>query len=437
MKINRRERTSEYYLSDTHVENMFINEFMPVAPGEYVKVYLFALMYADLGMEMSSGDIAKQLGMDEEDVLKAWSYWEKMGVIRKIPGDGGSFDYTVEFTDLKAGLYGRHAARGEVGKPSPESDFSDILSDGEIRKMYGEIEKILGRPVNGSEMKEIAQWIGDLNASVDMIVHAFKYCREIKKDSVRYVAGVIRGWISKGLSDKESIDRYLEENSQRMFLYRRVFKALGFRRNPTEEEQRRMDGWFDDMGYGIDVVLEACRKTSGISSPNINYVDAILKNWKNEGLSGAVAASVDREAGSGDANDASVVTVTDVMRYYEYILTKEQDEAKKRCDEVYSKVPRVKEIDEELNNLSVQASRLILMSGGSRKESTKKIREQSDELMREKAVLMTENNFELDYMEIRYRCDICRDSGVNDNGERCRCFPERAVEAAEWKKNQK
>ncbi len=27
------------------VENIFINEYMTMAPGEYVKVYLFALMY--------------------------------------------------------------------------------------------------------------------------------------------------------------------------------------------------------------------------------------------------------------------------------------------------------------------------------------------------------------------------------------------------------
>ena len=63
---------------------MFINEYMVSAPGDYVKVYLFAQMYTGLGVEISNEDIAKQLSMDIEDVLKAWTYWEKMGIIRKI-----------------------------------------------------------------------------------------------------------------------------------------------------------------------------------------------------------------------------------------------------------------------------------------------------------------------------------------------------------------
>ena len=73
---NKRQQPKEYYLLDTGVENMFINEYMPMAPGEYVKVYLFALMYADIGEEMSNRMIAKQLDIQEEDVLKAWNYWE-------------------------------------------------------------------------------------------------------------------------------------------------------------------------------------------------------------------------------------------------------------------------------------------------------------------------------------------------------------------------
>ena len=80
----KRERVKDYFLLDTSVENMFINEYMISAPGEYVKVYLFALMYADLGETISNEMIAKHLNIEHEDVLKAWTYWENMGVIRKI-----------------------------------------------------------------------------------------------------------------------------------------------------------------------------------------------------------------------------------------------------------------------------------------------------------------------------------------------------------------
>ena len=79
----KKEINKDFYLRDTHVENIFINEYMPQAPGNYVKVYLFALMYADFDKNMTNETIAKHLGMEDEDVLKAWTYWEKLGVIRK------------------------------------------------------------------------------------------------------------------------------------------------------------------------------------------------------------------------------------------------------------------------------------------------------------------------------------------------------------------
>ena len=34
----RREEIKEYYLLDTDVENIFINEYMASAPGDFVKV---------------------------------------------------------------------------------------------------------------------------------------------------------------------------------------------------------------------------------------------------------------------------------------------------------------------------------------------------------------------------------------------------------------
>ncbi len=42
----KREIFSDYYLRDTHIENIFINEYLPYADGDFVKVYTFALMYA-------------------------------------------------------------------------------------------------------------------------------------------------------------------------------------------------------------------------------------------------------------------------------------------------------------------------------------------------------------------------------------------------------
>ena len=136
---------------------MFINEYMVSAPGDYVKVFLFAQMYTGLGVEISNEDIAKQLSMDIEDVLKAWTYWEKMGVIRKIKtSPENPLQYDVEFALLKDKLYGSHE---DAAVTAADTGINNQMANKEFREMFEKIEKSLGRVISGTEMGEVLSWI--------------------------------------------------------------------------------------------------------------------------------------------------------------------------------------------------------------------------------------------------------------------------------------
>ena len=125
----RREVISDLYLMDTSVENMFINEYMATAPGNYVKVYLIGLMYLNTGAEITNAGIANNLGIEEEDVLKAWNYWENQGIIKKhFTGEHDRLSYDVEFLSLKEQLYGSKAS-----KPSQAPEGRVSMADKEIQ----------------------------------------------------------------------------------------------------------------------------------------------------------------------------------------------------------------------------------------------------------------------------------------------------------------
>ena len=146
----RREKIKDYFLLDTSVENLFINEYMAAAPGDFVKVYLFAQMYADLGQEITNEEIAKYLSMEHEDVLRAWTYWEKMGVIRKIRRESADkFDYDVEFVLLKEQFYGDKESKRPVGL---DQSMQAAMGDKEIQEMFQAIEKASGNVLSGTEM---------------------------------------------------------------------------------------------------------------------------------------------------------------------------------------------------------------------------------------------------------------------------------------------
>lgn len=407
----KKEKTHNYYLHDTPVENVFINEYLADAPGNHIKVFLFALMYAEIGMEMDNETMAKQLSMPAEEVLSAWSYWEGKGIIKKIyknPED--RLHYNVEFFNLKEQIYGS-AGKNRKKEPIPR-ELTGMLDDRELKQTFSRIEQITGRLLEGKEPLSILSWTRDYGFSPDLVVYAYDYCARIRKNTRHnYVSAVVKEWAEKGFTSVEQAEAYLQENDKRHYLYKRVLKSLGLSRNPSEEEKRIMDTWFDNMNYHIDQVLEACKKSSGISNPNINYINSILLAWSREGKDGI------KEAPPKDGNPISLA-----MKSYEEERAKGEQEAEARRQEVFKAVPKIKEIEDELRGISMEIAKRMLSGSSASKQEISKLKQKTDRLNQEKAYLLTENNFRLNHMEIRYTCSQCKDTGLLENGERCSCF---------------
>lgn len=417
----RKEQRGSWFLLDTAVENVYISEYMASSPGDYVKVYLLALMYANLGETCGVKAMAKQLKVSEQTVQDAWVYWESLGAVRKInKKDNG--DYGIEFISLKESLCNAASPKKAKGEEK-KAGTGKPLEDNELSEMYGAIEKILGRPFKASEPPQIVSWIDMFGATAEMIIYAYNYCKKTrKKDSVNYVGAVVKEWAEHDLYTTEKIEDFLSENDRRYYMHKRILKALGFSRNATEREVELMNGWFDKYGFTIDRVLEACKKTSGISNPNFNYVNKVLMGWKE----------AEEAAGGGDAGGvktAKPVTEAVISKYYDHLRKKAQAEKENRREEIYAKLPQIKEYDESIRKKSMELSRCML---GGNKKGAAELRGEIEGLMAEIAGILTENNYPADYMEDKYLCPICKDTGTADTGERCSCFMQRREEAQEW-----
>ena len=411
----QKEKCQNYYLHDTPVENVFINEYMIDARGEFVKVYLFALMYADCATGLTNEIIAKQLSLPAEEVLAAWTYWEEKGVVRKqYPDASDQLHYTVEFLDLKERIYGKNGKTKDKHKEKKLPDkLVGIMDDAALRALYSKIEQITGRLFDGREPAAILSFISDYGFSADAVAYGYEYCVKYRNNSKHnYVSAVLKEWAEKGFLTVEQISAHLSETDSRHYQYKRVLKSLGFLRNPTEEERRIMDTWFDELNVSIDTVLTACKKTSGISNPNINYINTVLNAWKNEG----------KTDGSTSTSDTPI---SQVLKSYEEDRLKNEGEADKRREKVYHAVPRIAEIEEEIRATGLEISRMMLGGGQDAKGRIKELRTKTDRLSQEKAYLLTENNFQLNYMDTWYNCALCRDTGILDTGERCSCFSEK------------
>ena len=67
-----------------------------------------------------------------------------------------------------------------------------------------------------------------------------------------------------------------------------------------------MDSWFETMDFSLEKVLTACSKTSGISNPNINYVNKVLLNWYEEQRSGKDKSGKRKELTTQQISRASI-----------------------------------------------------------------------------------------------------------------------------------
>ena len=129
-------------------------------------------------------------------------------------------------------------------------------------------------------------------------------------------------------------------------------------------------------------------------------------------------------------NQRVTVTQTTLNKYYEYLRNQAEIRAEGRRQEVYNKLPEIRQIDINLQQLSSKISRGLL--GGSTKQEIDSIKTEIRDLEMNRAILLTENNYALDYTDIKYLCAKCGDTGIDENGQRCSCVKERMGEAELW-----
>ncbi len=407
---------TDLYLQDTYVENLFINEYMIPANGDYVKVYLFAKMYLDKDMVIYNETLAKYLNLSLKQVLDAWEYWESKKVIKKHYTGKSPTEFDVEFLCLKQLMYRGNIAQESSQETEIKKKLNSAVFSEENLKLFGEIEKKIGRTLNPKELHDLKMWHDDWGLADKVILKAYDTCIQERKKRPEhsYISAIIKSWYGKGLFNMDSLQDYLAEHDKKHNIYKRIFKALGFiGRYPTEEEKRIMDVWLDEYMLDISTILEACKKTSGIANPSINYINTILKDWKD---GNQVSSSGKRKP-----------TVAQIDKLYKDIRAKNKQEAERRLNEIYSRFPRIKEIDEELKELNPKRLKLVL-SGQSKDPVYKTIEKEMRNLRKEKTGTLEKAGYPGDYLNPIYECPRCKDTGYLDNGEKCVCLTQKLME---------
>lgn len=456
----QKKKKNNIYLYQTSVDNMFINDLLPMAPGDYVKVYMFGLMYAENGIEIKQSKLAAILRVPEDEIDKAWRYWEKQGVIEisEIDDEEGKNNYGVKFisqieTFFNAGVNNnyqyknsgekRHSGdngykdstnekRNDENKESKACDLGGMTQAENIinkdmasilKNIYEELEESSGQLLSPKAMDTVAEAISIYEVDPKVFSYAIKYCADRSQYSISYITKVAIEWKKKGLESPSEVKEYNARNDERFSNYKRIFKEIGFNRPVSNADKELMAPWFDRYNFSLKEILDACRKAAGLREPNLRYIDKVLMN-KYESQGGKI------EHG---ANGGVKISRKVLEEYLSMLRNKEIDEYNLRCKEVEKRIPIWKDVERIERDIRENIVNFDFTKDGKIKRKQALARQK--ELDKKKKKILTESGYDENYLEIQYRCKKCNDTGVTNQGKVCSCIEDRTKEAYEW--NQK
>ena len=110
----------------------------------------------------------------------------------------------------------------------------------------------------------------------------------------------------------------------------------------------------------------------------------------------------------------------------------------RRKQNLYKLIPRLEEIDNELNNFAINTAKNIL-NNSSDSSSIKNLKDRISDLKKEKELILLQNNYSLDYLKPFYECKICNDTGFvldkNYKTTMCNCLKQKLLDISFNKSN--
>ena len=113
-----------------------------------------------------------------------------------------------------------------------------------------------------------------------------------------------------------------------------------------------------------------------------------------------------------------------IMREYSKTQSQNRRILEERTQEIYKKIPRIREIDEEVATLSAKKARALLSGESSGLEDLKAA---ISLLSQERNALLVCNSYPEDYLELPYKCPVCQDTGYVGS-QKCTCFKKAEIE---------
>lgn len=335
--------SSDIATSFTTVSDIFIDQYMPKANGEFVKVYLYLLRATGSGAGIATiSEIADHFSNTEADIIRALNYWASEGILQLQSGADGQI-MGINLCSLSAS--GMQAAQSNIQSAVADNaaqnslqnsvvnnaaqnnlqngvvnnaaqnistanirmqdsvveklksqttdkasssqkeytldEIKEFRKNPDISELFFIIETYLKHTLSSTDTNMVLYWLDELHFSIDLVEYLVEYCITKGHSSLRYMNKVALGWADAGI---KTVDQAKDDAAAHSQIYYSVMKALGITgRNLVDSEVSLINKWVGEYGFDIELVKAACSKTiSAIQKPSFEYTDSILANWRKK-----------------------------------------------------------------------------------------------------------------------------------------------------------
>ena len=335
--------SSDIATSFTTVSDIFIDQYMPKANGEFVKVYLYLLRATGSGAGIATiSEIADHFSNTEADIIRALNYWASEGILQVQTGADGQI-MGINLCSLS--VSGMQAAQSNIQSAVADNaaqnnlqnsvvnnaaqnilqnsvvnnaaqnistvntrmhdsvveklksqtpdkaassqkeytldEIKEFRKNPDISELFFIIETYLKHTLSSTDTNMVLYWLDELHFSTDLVEYLVEYCITKGHSSLRYMNKVALGWADAGI---KTVYQAKDDAAAHSQIYYSVMKALGITgRNLVDSEVSLINKWVGEYGFDIELVKAACSKTiSAIQKPSFEYTDSILANWRKK-----------------------------------------------------------------------------------------------------------------------------------------------------------
>ena len=248
--------------NSTAVDNIFINNYLPYADSNFVKVYLYGLYKCQdsNSRDNTIENFSNELNLSQEDIEKAFEYWQEQGLVQIL----NVIPFEIRYLPI-----------------------SDVLNNTKkynakkYESFNAQAQEILcGRMITPNEYREYYDIIERFHVEKEALLMIINYCVNIKGDNVgyAYITTIAKDWANQKITTAKQVEERLIEFENLRTGMEYLLKLMGAKRLPNIEERTLYQKWVQE-GFDDEVLTYVAKKMKSKNKPSFQAMDILLDKY--------------------------------------------------------------------------------------------------------------------------------------------------------------